>query len=225
MNKALKKYLLLLLLPIAFACERERNAKQVTEFLPQTISKEKAGNISTIDIDAGKSLIQWRGTKMRGLGSHEGTLQLKEGKFLFRGDSLVGGAFVADMEKITITDIPKHDVIPIRNLTSHLKKEFRTDKYPTATFEITQVRYLKEDSLLVWGNMRIKDVRKNIRIPVKIRASHLQHRQFHTEFVLNRFAWTIGEDGSWLEKKVVDPEFRVRLQLVPIRSTASGGIQ
>lgn len=117
------------------------------------------------------------------------------------------------MNTLGISDIPAHEALAIRNLTKHLHSEFHTKRYPSASFVITKVDYLKPDSLLLDGNMTIKDVTKNIKIPVVFARSTKGGDYSRTAFKLDRFVWNIGEDGSWLEKRVVDREFGLSLKI------------
>ena len=102
-------------------------------------------------------------------GKHEGTLKLKEGILLFKNDKLTGGYFMADMNSIEITDIAAHETIAIRNLTTHLKSDYNKQKYLESKFEITNVQYTNDTLLKINGNMTIKDVTKNISIPVHLK--------------------------------------------------------
>lgn len=207
--------LFLFVLIIVIGCEGKHVPEKPLVEVNQAQTVMQFTESLAISVDIMKSTIRWRGTKMRGLRGHEGTIKLKEGKLFFKDDTLVGGFIVVDMDGIGITDIPAHESVPIRNLTNHLKSEFNTKGYPTSRFEITKVVYLTPDSLKVWGNMTIKDVTKSIAIPVQFSSSDGFRKVFTTEFKLNRFAWHIGDDGSWLEKRVVDPDFELRIRIFP----------
>lgn len=159
-----------------------------------------------------KSSLKWKGTKMRKTRGHEGTLGLQEGVLFFKNDSLAGGKIVANMNAISVTDIPAHDTVPIKNLTNHLKSDFNSEEFPFATFEITKIEYLDGDSLTIHGNMTIKHITRSIVIPAKM-DSGIGPRLFTTSFSLDRFAWDIGMEGSWLEKKIVDRNFELKVAL------------
>lgn len=84
-------------------------------------------------IDITKSSIEWKGKKI--LGSHTGTIQLKEGYLEMEGDNLVGGMFVVDMTTINVTDLEGESK---GKLEGHLKSAdfFGVDNFPTATLVI-----------------------------------------------------------------------------------------
>ena len=56
-------------------------------------------------------------------GMHEGTVKLSTGHLLLRDGKIMGGEFIADMNSISITDIPSHEPVPRRRLRNHLKSE------------------------------------------------------------------------------------------------------
>lgn len=213
MTKITLKSLFLIISIMGIGCE----GKYISDKEVVDIKEAQAVNLPTkatgVPIDTATSIILWKGTKMRGNGKHEGTLKFIEGILLFNDDELVGGHFVADMNSIAITDMPAHETVAIRNLTDHLKSEFNTQKYPTSKFEITEIVYLKEGSLQVRGNMTIKNITKNISIPALMNVSDENHNQFSTRFKLDRFVWNIGNEGSWLEKKLVDKDFELRIEI------------
>lgn len=103
-------------------------------------------------INVEESTIQWEGEKLT--GSHEGTIQLKEGFFLMEGGELVGGEFVADMNSINVTDLEGESKT---KLTGHLKSDdfFGVNNYPTAKFVINTVAK-KGDVYGISGDLTIK---------------------------------------------------------------------
>lgn len=118
----------------------------------------------TMNIHRNASSILWKGTKMRGIGKHEGTIEIKMGYFMTTNNQLVGGRFIIDMTTISVTDIPEHETIPRTNLTNHLKGVdfFDVGHFPTATLEITAIKNKVSDSLKVSGNLTIKGMTKTI---------------------------------------------------------------
>lgn len=218
MNNCIRTSVLILLLMGFFGCSTDTTSIGKQSSLQPAQSYQTSAHAVGVSIDVKKSTLHWKGTKMRGLRSHEGTVLLKDGRLFFEKNKMVGGYIIVDMNSIGITDIPKHETTAIRNLTNHLKKEFDTQKYTASRFEITKMIYHSEDSLTVWGNMTIKDVTRNIAVPLKIITSVGGSRIYQTSFVLDRFAWNIGENGSWLEKRVVDADFSVKLNIIQPQS-------
>lgn len=121
-----------------------------------------------LNVVAVDSKITWTGTKV--IGFHQGIVKIKEGKVWMKDQKLVGGYFIMDMTTITCTDIPENDPIPKKKLETHLKDAdfFDVAKYPTAKFEITEVRSHPDNPAqnLVLGNLTIKGVTRRWKIEV-----------------------------------------------------------
>jgi polyisoprenoid-binding protein YceI len=84
-------------------------------------------------INIKESTIEWKGKKI--LGSHNGTINLKDGYFEMDGESLVGGEFTVDMTSINVTDLTGEDK---QKLEGHLKSDdfFGVENHPSASLTI-----------------------------------------------------------------------------------------
>ncbi len=183
-----------------------------SRLVAEVYQQEEAGNKLNVDIE--KSIITWKGTKLRRMGSHEGTLSIMNGSLYFDKGKLAGGSIIADMHTITVTDIPPHEVVPIRNITDHLNADFETDVYPVSKFEITDVDYSTGEAIDIRGELTIKDVTKPITIQAEVMFMDKSTYRFSSSFSFNRFDWNIGTEGSWLEKKLVDEDITLRVEIV-----------
>lgn len=168
-----------------------------------------ASNSEKIKIDLEKSIVEWKGTKLMGAGSHSGYVIFDSGYLLMSKDTLVGGKFVVDMTTIHNTDIPLSDPIPRRNIISHLNSDFETKNFPTSKFIIRNVSR-GQDEYSIEGDLTIKGIQRTISAPVK----QLSQNTFKASFTLIRSDWKIGERGSWLEKKLVDPTIYLMVTIV-----------
>ncbi len=106
-------------------------------------------------VDVNKSEIGWSATSLS--GAHTGKLKLAKAELQFKNDVLVGGMFEADMRSITVTDITEPD--DNKQLVKHISDQdfFEVEKYPSATFRITEVIPTQENTYEVKGMMTIKD--------------------------------------------------------------------
>ena len=88
-------------------------------------------------IDTGKSQLNWLGTKVT--GKHFGKLSFKSGTAEVKGDKLVSGEFVVDMNSLTVDDIKGEWA---GKFLAHMKNDdfFNVPKYPTAKLKITSVK-------------------------------------------------------------------------------------
>lgn len=194
-----------------FSCIGKHNSDAqkatITEESPK-LTKETTGD--TIKIDLDKSNILWKGTKMRGARKHEGEIELKNGYFITKNEQLLGGAFVVDMTTIGVTDIPEHDPVPIKNLNNHLKSSdfFDVEKFPISKFQITNVKQITSDSLIISGNLTLKNITKNIKF-----GANYQNKSFSAKFTFDRFQWNIAYEGK-TDKTLVDKDVEMKIELI-----------
>lgn len=157
------------------------------------------------------SRVYWKGTKMRGLGKHEGEVPLKVGFILADREQWMGGYFEIDMEKIRVTDIPETDPIPLRELTEHLKNEdfFDVRRFPVSRFTLQKVGLTSEHRLIFTGILEIKGISKPITF-----EGYKEGKEISANFSIDRFDWNIAYTGSWADRTLVDREIEFRIKLV-----------
>ncbi len=84
----------------------------------------------TYKVDSAISKVTYVGKKIN--GEHTGTLTLKNGSLTFKGEEIVEGEFIADMNSLTSTDItdPEYN----KKYVSHMKSAdfFNTEKFPVS---------------------------------------------------------------------------------------------
>jgi polyisoprenoid-binding protein YceI len=126
--------------------------------------------VETYKVQPQLSTLGWVGKKVG--GQHNGTIALKSGSVLVRGNQLSGGSFVVDMAGIKNEDLT--DAEYNAKLVGHLKDDafFGVDKYPTATFVITSIKPLKADAsgnnARITGNLTIKGKTNPVTFPAKV---------------------------------------------------------
>ena len=123
-------------------------------------------------IDTMNSRIEWKGFKVfkSENTSHFGTIKFETGDVTVKDGQLESGKFVADMATLENVDL-KSDAEQKSKLEGHLKSGdfFEVEKFPTASYEITNVTPLAEGdyNTLLDGNLTIKGITK----PVKFNAN------------------------------------------------------
>ena len=123
-------------------------------------------------IDTMNSRIEWKGFKVfkSENTSHFGTIKFETGDVTVKDGQLESGKFVADMATLENVDL-KSDTEQKSKLEGHLKSGdfFEVEKFPTASYEITNVTPLSEGdyNTLLDGNLTIKGITK----PVKFNAN------------------------------------------------------
>lgn len=107
----------------------------------------------TKKVDTSKSKVEWTGKKVT--GSHNGTIDVKEGTLEVDNGKLTGGTVVMDMQSLKNVDLS--DAESNAKLVGHLKSDdfFSVATYPTATLEITKVEGTTTNHTIT-GNLTIK---------------------------------------------------------------------
>ncbi|MFT3910757.1 MAG: YceI family protein [Ferruginibacter sp.] len=114
-----------------------------------------------IDIVSAESSIDWTGKKMT--GSHNGTISIKSGTLLFDEDKLSGGNFVIDTSSIKILDIT--DPTLNAQFAGHLFSNdfFAIERFPEASFIITNAEHISGDRYIITGDMTIKAITQQVK--------------------------------------------------------------
>ncbi len=197
MNKAC---IILILSTILVSCMGKHKSDSQQAIIKKPSQSINQDISDTLKVDLSSSLILWKGTKMNGAGKHEGQMQLQDAVFTTSESMLVGGQFTADMNTIEVTDIPEHEPVPRQKFNNHMKSEdfFDTETYPISKFEITSIKQKTMDSLVIAGNLTIKDITKNITF-----TAGIMQKAFTARFTIDRFQWNIAYEGSWADKSLV----------------------
>ncbi|MES2778032.1 MAG: YceI family protein [Bacteroidota bacterium] len=170
----------------------------------ETTEKQEVNNPTGTDytIDISGSTVGWVGTKVG--GKHNGTLKLKQGSLAVKDNVVTGGSFIIDMTSLQNTDLKDKEKA---KLEGHLKGPdfFDAAKYPTATFEITNVSVadaaalkdavLKDATHIIQGNLKLKDSTKNVSFPAKVSITDAGVTAA-ANFNIDRAAWGIVYDSD-----------------------------
>lgn len=111
-------------------------------------------------IDASKSKISWVGKKVT--GSHDGTINFKEGVLKFAKGKLTGGDFTVDMNSITVKDLEAGK--GKEKLEGHLKADdfFGVAKHPTSRLVFKSVKPKSGNVYTVTADLTIKNITKPV---------------------------------------------------------------
>ena len=179
---------------LLFSCSPAVEGEKVdTEETKEVATDSEA---KTLNVDAASSSMNWEGSKVT--GKHNGTVAIKSGTVQLKGNEVVGGSFVIDMNSINTTDL-KGDMKA--KLDGHLKTGdfFETEKYPEGKFEITGVKAEEgKDGIThkVSGNLTLKDKTHGVEIPATIKVENGEVSVSTPQFVVNRQEWGINFTGK-----------------------------
>ncbi|CDF78441.1 YceI-like protein [Formosa agariphila KMM 3901] len=155
-----------------------------------------SANASTeYKINTEKSTIEWKGFKPT--GTHNGTINIESGTLSATDNSIQSGTVVIDMNSIVALDVDgdKKD-----NLEAHLKgtvegKEgdfFNVNKYPTASFVVTGVSKNDAGKTMLSGNLKMKDIEKNVSFPVTVTVDGESLSLVSETFTIDRTLWGVN---------------------------------
>lgn len=166
-------------------------------------------------VDKEESTITWTGRKV--VGEHYGSIEISKGKLLWDGKKLKGGSFVVDMNSITNADITDEGYRD--KLIGHLKSDdfFSTEKFPTAKFEITDVKAKGKNKYQVKGDLTIKGITHPIEFPAETEVKDGKILAKATILVdRTKYGIRYGS-GSFFDDlgdKAIDNEFELKVSLV-----------
>ncbi|WP_162053510.1 YceI family protein [Pontibacter pamirensis] len=184
----------------------------------------------TYNVVTEQSEVNWLGKKVG--GEHTGNIELQNGELVVANDQLVGGTLVIDMNTITNTDITAEE--DNQKLVGHLKSDdfFGVEKYPTATFEITNVTPVTsaaagEATHNVTGNLTIKEKTEQVSFPAVINVNNgtttakadvtVDRSKFDVRYGSNSFFDDLGD-------KAIDDNFTITFD-VTAQQTANATAQ
>lgn len=146
--------------------------------------------------------VHWWGYKVAKseASSHEGTLKVKDGNLVVKGDKIVGGTIVFDMNTINDTDLSGEYQA---KLNGHLKNGdfFEVEKYPTATFKITSVTPATDKvyNAVVKGDLTVKGKTGVVSFPAKVGVS-----KGVASIVSDKFTWDRQKFGVTYKSAMQD---------------------
>jgi polyisoprenoid-binding protein YceI len=165
----------------------------------------------TKKVDVAKSKITWVGKKLT--GSHDGTVNLKDGALVFKGKKLTGGTFTADMTTIAVTDLQPGK--GKEGLEKHLKNDdfFSTDKHPTSKLDFKTIQDKGNGIYGITADLTIKGITKPIAFDLTVAANSAT-----TTLSIDRTKYDVTyNSGSFFENlgdKTINDDFTVTVKLV-----------
>ncbi|PKA83580.1 polyisoprenoid-binding protein YceI [Ulvibacter sp. MAR_2010_11] len=131
------------------------------------VSTPTVSNAQSTKKDVKESSITWKGKKI--LGSHTGTIDLKEGHLEMDGTKLTGGIFVVNMTTIVDTDLEGSSKTKLEN---HLRSAdfFDVENHPTSTLTIKNAT-LNGNTYEVNADLTIKGITKPVVFDLEMGAS------------------------------------------------------
>jgi polyisoprenoid-binding protein YceI len=184
-----------------------KKLKTITLALLVVVSTIASGQVKKVD--ASKSTITWIGKKVT--GQHNGTVALKEGSLVFKGNALTGGNFTVDMTTLTGSDITGDY---LAKLNGHLKSEdfFGTEKHPTSKLVFKKIANKGKGVYTVNADLTIKEVTAPVTFNITVKDNNAT-----TTFKIDRTKYDIKFHSKslieTLKDQVIDDEFELTVSL------------
>jgi polyisoprenoid-binding protein YceI len=166
------------------------------------IEKEKK------QIKVEKSSIKWVGKKIT--GQHDGTINIKKGFLTFKGEKLVGGSVVVDMNSIVVSDLQgKYK----GKLEGHLKADdfFGVEKHKTSKIVFKKVKG-KNGNFNVTADLTIKGITKPVTFDISIKG-HVATAKLKVDRTLYDIKYGSASFFDNLKNKAIDNEFELEVSL------------
>lgn len=214
MKNVLNLFLFAFLLGSLASCKGDKAAK--AEVGDKAKVAAKSGKAYAVD--AATSKVLWEGTKPT--GAHNGSLNVSTGSVSVDNGNVTGGSFTLDMNSINVLDLQGGGKA---DLEGHLKNEdfFNTAKYPTGKFEITKITGVANDANathLVYGNLTLKDITKEVGFKAKVAVNGNTVTVTSPTFEIDRTLWGINYKSNKifdnLKDKFIDDNMKLSINLV-----------
>lgn len=178
-----------LALSVASCGSGSSNATTTTDSTAVSVARDAA---TTLSVDT-TSYLTWKGRKPG--GEHFGKIFVANGTISVQDDKIFSGSVEIKMNSIVVEDLQGEAAL---GLKGHLENEdfFEVATYPIAKFELTDVpaeglniNEVKE----LKGNLTLKDVTKNIVIPVDsiVRDANGVYTIKSRTFNIDRSQWNV----------------------------------
>lgn len=128
--------------------------------------------------------LKWEGKKVT--GKHNGHILLKSGELELKGDKIVDGTFVIDMQSLIVEDLPAGEMND--KLSGHLKSDdfFGVEAFPTAKLVFKGSSKFKDNKAKVKADLTIRDKTNAIEFEVT-----RENDKYMAEIVVDRSKYNV----------------------------------
>lgn len=212
-----------LLLALA-SCNSAPEGKKVKAKAAKKVGQKSAKAGVAFKLDGETSKVYWKGAKPG--GKHKGTVVVSDGTLQESDGNLTGGSFTIDMKSIDNTDLEGEMK---GKLEGHLKSAdfFDVDKFPTASFEITNVEKIRTEAnrsqpnQKITGNFTMKGKTNSISFDARVIVQGDMMKAKTEKFTIDRTQWDVkygsGKFFDNLADNVINDEIGLEINLIAKR--------
>ena len=195
---------------------------------PEAKAPTASANNAIANYNLNKGTLTWTGAKLAG-SFHTGTISVILGDLRAKGDNIIGGQFVVDMNSISNNDLEAGK--GKEKLEGHLKSPdfFDVAAHPRATFLITGSTPAPaggDATHNITGNLTMKGISKSITIPANVAVVENKLTAVSPSFVIDRTQWGIQYGSSSIagiaKDKIISNDIALVLNL---EATANAPVQ
>ena len=164
-------------------------------------------------VDPGQSKMRWEGKKVT--GSHNGTIQIREGVIVKEGKSFKAKISI-DMNSIVCKDIKDREYN--QKLVDHLKSQdfFHTAKHKTAKLELLKAEPKKGNTYTIFARITVRGISQKLKFPAKVKFTK-NRIQAEGEIKIDRTKFNIkynsGKFFKSLGDKLIHDDFSIRFSI------------
>jgi polyisoprenoid-binding protein YceI len=140
-----------------------------------------------IKLNTKKSAIIWEGSKLFSFGSHDGTVNFKEGEVIVKDSKIIKGSFIIDMTSIKSNE----EGTWVYDLIEHIKHKdfFDVKNNPTAKIVFTNIKYVGEGYVQITANLTINKITKSVFF---VAQQNDEKKLLETRLKIDRTDWNIN---------------------------------
>ncbi|MDP5106599.1 MAG: YceI family protein [Polaribacter sp.] len=140
----------------------------------------------SIKLNTKKSIIIWEGNKLFSFGSHDGTVNFKEGEVMVKDNKITKGSFIIDMTSIQSNEKETW----VNDLVAHLKHKdfFDVQNNPTAKIVFTNIKYVGDGFVQITADLTINKITKSVFF---VAEQDDAKKQLETRLKIDRTDWNI----------------------------------
>lgn len=182
-----------------------------TSFASVANKKGKVDHRKVYSIDITNSQLFWR------LDAHKGIIPFSEGRLVFEDDNLVDAYFKVCMDSLRDIDIDYELMRKVLENTIKSKEIFHTSKYPYAYFRFYSSEQVSEDSLLITGDLEIREIENCINFKTLIQQNG-DYLTANTDTIsIDRIRWGVismsKEFGKSDDGYVISDKFQLQIKI------------
>lgn len=139
-----------------------------------------------IKLNTQKSTIIWEGSKLFGFGTHDGTVNFKEGAIVVKDSKIISASFIIDMTSIKSNEKETW----VYDLIEHLKHKdfFDVKNNPTSKIIFTNIKYVGDNYVQITADLTINKITKSIFF---VAQQNDKKRQLETRLKIDRTDFNI----------------------------------